>query len=437
MKRSLPALALAGTALFVYAVAGLGVSAPDHYLCYKAARAKGQPKFSKGATTALEDQLGGPLTFDVVKIAAICNPVDRDGSGVVHPDVHQEGFKIKVHEGGPKFVKSNHVTVDAFAQRTLTITAPVVLLDVAPQALGGTPPAVFGSDPTSDPTVNRFKCYKAKLAKGSPKFLPPASPSVVDAFFGIGRQFVVKNVTKLCEPVDEDGETPGAETRQTVLVCYAVKLAKGSPKFVKTTVATNDANVAPHILVVSAPAELCMPALEPTPTVTPTPTPTATAVTTPGKRVFVTSTATNGQIGGTFGADTICAERATAAGLLGTFKAWLSVTGDGPSTRFTQSATPYGLVNGTIIANDWNDLTDGTLAHAINVDESGNAVTFGEAWTATDAAGAPKATNCSNFLNNTSSVSGVCGSTAQTNAGWTESSTPTCDTQLRLYCFER
>jgi hypothetical protein len=398
------------------------VSAADHYLCYKAALAKRQPKFPKGLTKPLEDQFGAAQTFDVKKIVAICNPADRDGSGTAHPDVHLQGFAIKAHRPAAKFVRSDHVTQDQLAPmapRKLTITAPAALLDVTPKVLGSTPPAAFASDPTSDTDVNRFKCYKAKLAKGSSKFQPPPPPTVTDEFFTGGQQLVVKKVTKLCKPVDKDGETPGAAAREGALVCYAVKLPKGV-KFTKTIVATNDSNFSPHVLVASAPAELCMPAQEPT----------------PGKRVFITSTTHNGAFGGISGADTFCADRATAAGLAGTFKAWLSVSGDGPATRFTHATMSYGLVNGTIVANDWNDLIDGTLAHAINLDENSQTVAA-DVWTATATAGTPTTPTCSSFADGTSQQSGLCGRSTQVGAGWTVFSTPTCNTPLHLYCFEQ
>jgi hypothetical protein len=445
--RTLRALSLAAAALLVYAARGFGgegLAAPDHYLCYRTTLAKAQPKLPKGTTTQLDDRFGGPQTFDVTKITAICNPVNLDSSGIAHPDVHQDGFAIRAHKGDPKFIKSEQVTLDAFAQRTLTITAPVGLLDVTPKVLGNTPPAAFSSDPTSDPTVNRFKCYKARLAKGSPKFVPPPSPTAIDEFFASGQQLVVKKVTKLCEPADEDGETPGAETRQTALVCYGVKLTTGSPKFVKTTVATDDGNfpASAQVLVATAPAELCMPAVEATPTSTATPTamstpsPTSTPGPEPGKRVFVTSTTTDGGFGGIVGADAICAGRALAANVSGTFRAWVSVSGDGPSTRFSQSLGVYSLLDGTPIANNWSDLVDGTLAHAIDIDENG-AHAGGSVWTSTDASGNPTTNNCNDFSTTSGGVSGVCGDTAQTAAGWTDSSTPGCALKLRLYCFEQ
>jgi hypothetical protein len=58
-------------------------------------------------------------------------------------------------------------------------------------------------------------------------------------------------------------------------------------------------------------------------------------------------------------ADTICQRHAAAAGLPGTYQAWMSTASASPSTRFiTQSDTPYVLVDGfTVIANDFVGLT--------------------------------------------------------------------------------
>jgi len=58
--------------------------------------------------------------------------------------------------------------IDQFGSYTLTISKEDSLLDVTPTALGSTPPVPFATDPTEEtPDVNRFKCYKARLAKGS------------------------------------------------------------------------------------------------------------------------------------------------------------------------------------------------------------------------------------------------------------------------------
>ena len=38
------------------------------------------------------------------------------------------------------------------------------------------------------------------------------------------------------------------------------------------------------------------------------------------------------------------------------------------------TADPYRLLDGTLVANDWNDLTSGAIANAINVSESGSII---------------------------------------------------------------
>ena len=77
--------------------------------------------------------------------------------------------------------------------------------------------------------------------------------------------------------------------------------------------------------------------------------------------MFVTSSRHRGNLGGLAGADAICNVRATEAGLpgAGSYMAWLSAGGVSPSSRFTRAAVPYKEVDGTTIADDWNDLTNG------------------------------------------------------------------------------
>jgi hypothetical protein len=91
------------------------------------------------------------------------------------------------------------------------------------------------------------------------------------------------------------------------------------------------------------------------------------------KRVFTTSVRYDGNLGGLAGADAKCQARAVAASLPGTYKAWLSDATGSPSTRFTKSTIPYRTVDGTLIANDYADLTDGTLAAPPDKTETGGA----------------------------------------------------------------
>jgi hypothetical protein len=59
-----------------------------------------------------------------------------------------------------------------------------------------------------------------------------------------------------------------------------------------------------------------------------------------------------------------------AAGLPGTYQAWLSDSTGSPNTRFVRSTGPYRLVNGHTIAANFADLTDGILAAPISVTET-------------------------------------------------------------------
>ena len=103
--------------------------------------------------------------------------------------------------------------------------------------------------------------------------------------------------------------------------------------------------------------------------------------------IFVTSSTYNGDLGGLAGADQKCQDHADTAGLPGTFKAWLSDNSISAKDRLTHSTEPYGLVNGFLVATDWDDLTDGALYRPINVDEHGNTVTQSSVWSLTSSDG--------------------------------------------------
>src|SRR3989344_4313337 len=93
----------------------------------------------------------------------------------------------------------------------------------------------------------------------------------------------------------------------------------------------------------------------------------------PHTKVFVTSTLYSGNLGGLAGADARCQERANVANLGGTWKAWLSDTTTSAASRLEHSPNPYTLVNGRIIADNWEGLTGtGYLKSPIKINEFGN-----------------------------------------------------------------
>lgn len=153
-------------------------------------------------------------------------------------------------------------------------------------------------------------------------------------------------------------------------------------------------------------------------------------------RIFRTATTQTANLGGIAGADALCAAQAIAAGLDGEFKAWLSTVSSPVADRVTQASGPYVLVNGTRIADDWDDLVDGSILAPIHLDANG-VLRAGEVWTGTLATGASYLNDdCAGFTSGSTGVA-LCGATNSTTATWTENITPACSTQLGLYCIEQ
>ncbi len=162
-------------------------------------------------------------------------------------------------------------------------------------------------------------------------------------------------------------------------------------------------------------------------------------------KVFATSTMGPGDIGGLAGADGECQRLASAAGLPGTYLAWLSDSNVSPASRFTQAIVPYTLPGGEVVALSWADLTDGTLRHAIDQTETGAAVTGTSAgafraWTNTTGnggrGGADPNGNCANWTSAQAAPTGNFGKTTSTTL-WTAGEFQQCPANARLYCFQQ
>ena len=168
---------------------------------------------------------------------------------------------------------------------------------------------------------------------------------------------------------------------------------------------------------------------------------------TPGVRVFVTSDPVSALFNGAAGGDIYCQSVALAAGLGPNWVAWLSDSASSPSTIFVPWTVPYLLMDGTVVANDWTDLTDGSLQHGIDLDEhgappsggggSGAAPPYFEVWTSTFIDGL--ADEGSNFCLDWTSQSEITSSgfAGASDESWTYGNPQAfCDGMMRLYCFE-
>jgi hypothetical protein len=163
------------------------------------------------------------------------------------------------------------------------------------------------------------------------------------------------------------------------------------------------------------------------------------------KTVFITSTSFNSNFGGLAGADGKCQAQADSPASIvpsGTYMAWLSDGTDSPDTRFTKSSHPYVLPDETKIAEDYTDLTDGSILHVINIDPTGQILGWQQFWSSTNSDG----TTAQNFLTcegwtwtvNSETVShAMIGHTGKKSTLWSQYAREKCRQTHRLACFQQ
>ncbi len=162
------------------------------------------------------------------------------------------------------------------------------------------------------------------------------------------------------------------------------------------------------------------------------------------KTVFVTSVSFNGNLGWLTGADAKCQAQADGPASVvpsGTYLAWLSDGFDSPDIRFTKSAHPYILPDGTKIAEDFTDLTDGSILHSIDIDPTGEPVGLAQFWTGTNPDGttAGYENTCDGWTADPlTNFHGMAGRTTLTSTTWsTIWGGVRCSLTLRLVCFQQ
>jgi hypothetical protein len=156
--------------------------------------------------------------------------------------------------------------------------------------------------------------------------------------------------------------------------------------------------------------------------------------------VFVSSTASDSNLGGLAGADEQCQGLAEAAGLDGTFMAILSDSTTSARERLGLSG-PVVLLDGTPVAAGPAGLWDGTIRVPIQLTETSGRVLSDVVWTGTDADGA--ADRSRGFCGDWGSAptgGAEAGRTDATDARWVSiyaagPSTHACHEPSRLYCI--
>jgi hypothetical protein len=155
------------------------------------------------------------------------------------------------------------------------------------------------------------------------------------------------------------------------------------------------------------------------------------------KYAFTSSTTHNGNFAGLAGADSYCTTLASNAGLPGTYKAWLSSSTTSVASRMTQHTGAYVMPGGTKVADNWTDLTDGTLDATITRTESGASVPGSEPWTGSYAGGTASPNTCLNWTSSSGTDLGGNGQSSVTNGLWSSEGSNPCSTLARVYCFQQ
>jgi hypothetical protein len=157
-------------------------------------------------------------------------------------------------------------------------------------------------------------------------------------------------------------------------------------------------------------------------------------------RVFTTATtyaakSLGGGASRVAGADGFCANAATAAGLGGTWVAWLSTSAVNAIDRVTGTG-PWYLVDGTTLVFP-NKAALATVPRAgMAMNELGvSGQTTHQVWTGTANGGTRSPFTCDDWSNGTNTGKGMMGVGGQIKE-WTSLLEESCDREASLYCFE-
>jgi hypothetical protein len=154
--------------------------------------------------------------------------------------------------------------------------------------------------------------------------------------------------------------------------------------------------------------------------------------------LFVTSTVhIGGSLGGLEGADALCQARADAAGLAGTYRAWLSGPGVDARDRFA-GARGWVRTDGKPFANSITQIVDGKFWYPPTLDENGDLPASWEVWTGTDLNGIGYdhgGNFCSGWTSEDAEIFALQGDRESARPWWTDSHIRRCNETGRLYCL--
>ncbi len=161
--------------------------------------------------------------------------------------------------------------------------------------------------------------------------------------------------------------------------------------------------------------------------------------------LFAAATLPNGNIAGygsgnpRTGADNLCTS--SRSGFIfpnntcSSVRGFISVTGSDsiaalPLNYSIHTGRAIHGPTGTLIANDWVDLMDGSIANSLSV-----AGVASVSWWSFSGSNGATANDCSDGTDSTTGTSGIIGIANATNTTWIQGGTDTCDQTRRVLCL--
>jgi len=199
----------------------------DHFTCYIARKSPGATDvFVPFGNLPLEDELQ-TVAVDAKDVKYLCAPTNKAGEDPTAPghEDHLEAYGVKPVEGSPAFAQVNGLeVVNQFGTVTLNAKKLDQLL-VPSVKMQGVPP---GSPVPPDP--DHFACYTVAPTAGTPKFQPIGGLVIEDQFGTLTVD--VKTPFRLCNPVNKNGEDPGAPSHEAHLLCYKAVVTRNTTPLV-------------------------------------------------------------------------------------------------------------------------------------------------------------------------------------------------------------
>lgn len=236
--------ALAGLLFISLSVGPANAAIPgtlDHFKCYSAAYPKGVERFP-GKELTLADQFG-PRQMRLRHARMLCNPVDKNEEGILEPTAHLTCYKARENRKGERFQRVDAILDNQFGQQTVTLRRAIAHCVPTNKEGEGPPP----------PELDGFTCYKARHARGTPKF-QKQFVRLVDQFED--KFYDVLGIHTLCAPAAE----PPSEVNDPAshLACFKIRQRAPQAKFIRRIVSIDNA-LESSLLKAKGPRLLCLP----------------------------------------------------------------------------------------------------------------------------------------------------------------------------------